>query len=430
MTDWKILEHILESLPEGLIAHDRERRIIYLNRSAEEMTGWPRDKLIGRDCHKAFGAPFCGKHCVFYEGTGNYQITEAYPLNFITRKEEPKQFMMSVSSITDGNNNIIGHTALIRDITELVGLKDWEAEGNSYPGIVGRSQKLIKIFRKIYELSNFDYPVLITGETGTGKELVAHAIHSESKRASGPFLPVNCGALPEGLAESELFGHVKGAFSGAIRDKKGRFELAHGGTIFLDEVADLPKSIQVKILRVLENGTFERVGGEKTINVDVRVISATNRDLKEELKKNNFREDLFYRLNVVPIHLPPLRERKDDIPLLVEHFLLLARSRGQKANRFSEAAITHLMNHDWPGNIRELRSVIQYALTASKGDLIGPEDLPPEFRMCITLRSPGQRLDQEIIRAALEQCDGNKVKAAQLLGIGRATLYRFLRGGS
>ena len=188
-------------------------------------------------------------------------------------------------------------------------------------------------------------------------------------------MAINCGALPEGLAESELFGHVKGAFSVAIRDKKGRFELAHTGTIFLDEVAELPKVIQVKLLRVLENGTFEQVGGEKTITVDVRIVSATNRDLKREVERNNFREDLFYRLNVVPLHLPPLRERKGDIPLLIDHFLRQARDQGQKDPRFSEAR-TLMLTYDWPGNIRELRSVIQYALAGRKTSLMGPEDLP------------------------------------------------------
>lgn len=429
MTNWKTLEHIMESLPVGIVGHDRKRRIIYFNRAAEEITGWHREKVLGKDCHRAFRAPFCGKNCSFLEGTPNCQVAIAYKLNIVTKEGEPKQLSMLVSSIADEEGKIIGHTAVFRDITSLVGLKVW-GEGKGYPGIVGRDHALVQIFKKIYELSNFDYPVLITGETGTSKELVAHAIHSESKRAAGPFLAINCGALPEGLAESELFGHVKGAFTGAIRDKKGSFECANMGTIFLDEVGELPKSIQAKILRVLEDGTFTKVGGEKTINVDARVISATNRDLKAEIEKNNFRDDLFYRLNVVPIHLPPLRERKSDIPLLVEHFLDQAKKQGHKGALIAQDAVDLMLGYDWPGNIRELRSVIQYALTGSKDDLIGPEDLPSEFRMCQTLRSSGQKLDQEIVQAALAQCGGNKVKAAQMLGIARATLYRFLSGVS
>ncbi len=429
MNDPKTLEHILECLPEGIIAHDRERRITYLNRAAEEITGWPREALLSKDCHEAFGAPFCGQHCSFLEGTSNSRILQSYPLNIVTRQGEPKQISMSVASLLDEEGNILGHTAIFRDITCLIGLKVWEG-GNIFPGIIGRDPKLVQVFKQIREISQFDYPVLISGETGTGKELVAHAIHCESKRASCPFLPINCGALPEGLAESELFGHVKGAFTGAIRDKKGRFELAHGGTIFLDEIGELPKSIQVKILRVLENGTFEKVGGEKSLTADVRVISATNRDLKAEVEKNNFREDLFYRLNVVPIQLPPLRARKNDIPLLVDHFLAQAQEQGHQAMRFSKEAMALLFCYDWPGNIRELRSVIQYALAATKNHIVGPENLPPEFRMIKPLRSPGAKLDHKAVQAALARCGGNKVKAAQLLGIGRATLYRILHNVS
>ena len=387
----RTLEQILESLPEGVVGHDLERRITYFNRAAEEITGWPRDELLGKDCHEAFGTPFCGQHCSFFEGTSNCMVKQNYPLNIVTKQGDPKQISVSVSSIVDEEGKIIGHVGLFQDITSLVGLRVWEG-ADGYPGIVGRAPKLINIFNKIHELSKFDYPVLLMGETGTGKELVAHAVHSESKRASCPFVAINCGALPEGLAESELFGHVKGAFSGAIRDKKGRFELAHTGTIFLDEVAELPKVIQVTLLRVLESGTFEPVGGEKTITVDVRIISATNRDLKREVERHNFREDLFYRLNVVPLYLPPLRERKDDIPLLIDHFLRQARGQGQKEARFSEKARTLMLTYDWPGNVRELRSVIQYALAGSKTSLMGPEDLPPELRLCKTYPSPGQKV--------------------------------------
>jgi PAS domain S-box-containing protein len=429
MAHQKTLEHILESMPEGVVGHDRERRIIYLNRAAEEITGWPRDELLGKDCHEAFGAPFCGQHCSFLEGTSTCWVKQNYPLNIVTRQGVPKQITMSVVSLADEKGQIVGHVALFQDITSLVGLKDWEG-GDSYFGIVGRTPNMVQIFKKIYELSNFDYPVLISGETGTGKERVAHAIHSESKRASRPFVAINCGALPEGLAESELFGHVKGAFSGAIRDKKGRFELADTGTIFLDEVAELPKAIQVKLLRVIENGTFERVGGEKTSTVDVRIISATNRDLKREVESNNFREDLFYRLNVVPIHLPPLRERKDDIPLLIDHFLRQARDHGQKNARFSKEALSLMLTYDWPGNIRELRSVVQYALAGSETSLLRPENLPPGIRVSKAVPSHGKGLDQATVQAALALCGGNKVKAAQLLGVGRATLYRFLQGVS
>jgi transcriptional regulator with GAF, ATPase, and Fis domain len=230
------------------------------------------------------------------------------------------------------------------------------------------------------------------------------------------------------VLESELFGHVKGAFSGAIRDKKGRFELADGGTIFLDEVVDLTKSMQVKLLRVLQEGTFERVGGEETVSVDVRVISAANRDLKREVERKNFREDLYYRLNVVPVELPPLRERKNDIPLLIEEFLRQASEQGQKTAGLSKKALSIMMDYLWPGNVRELQNALHYALVKCKGRLIRPEDLPMELKSGTpSRRGPTRKLNQEMVQAALDRTGGNKAKAARHLGVGRATLYRFLQ---
>jgi transcriptional regulator with PAS, ATPase and Fis domain len=259
---------------------------------------------------------------------------------------------------------------------------------------------------------------------------VATAIHNESRRAGTPFVPINCGALPEGLIESELFGHVKGAFTGAIRDKKGRFELADGGTIFLDEVAELSKNMQVKLLRFLQEGTFERVGGEKTIGVDVKVISATNRELKEEVRRKTFREDLFYRLSVIPIYIPSLRERRTDIPLLVNHFIHEASLKhDQVPLRISKEALSLLMDYSWPGNVRELQNAIQFALVKSSGRLLTKDDLPMEIRASrreTLRRGPSRKLNRVTVRRALMQTGGNKSKAARLLGVGRATLYRFL----
>ena len=259
---------------------------------------------------------------------------------------------------------------------------------------------------------------------------MATAVHSESRRRQAPFVPINCGALPEGLIESELFGHVRGAFSGAIQERRGRFELADGGSVFLDEVAELSRHLQVKLLRFLQEGTFERVGSARTMSVDVRVISATNKDLKRQVQRQHFREDLYYRLNVIPIQVPPLRERSTDIPLLVEHFLAEAGKRyGQRHLKISSPALSVLMGYRWPGNIRELQNAIQFAIVKSAGREIGPEDLPMEFRdcQCRPMRpGPQTKLTPEGVGAALRQTGGNKAKAARLLGVGRATLYRFL----
>ena len=290
---------------------------------------------------------------------------------------------------------------------------------------------MLQVFQQIRDLSGYDYPVHIYGETGTGKELVAEAIHNESRRSGAPFVPINCGALPAGLIESELFGHVKGAFTGAVRDKKGRFELADSGTLFLDEIAELPKDLQVKILRFLQTGKFERVGGEATVSVNVRVISATNQDLKDAVQSADFREDLYYRLNVIPINLPPLRERKNDIPLLTNHFLdrFARENSGITPRSVSREAMSLLMDYHWPGNVRQLQNVLQYAIVKSVGKIIRPPHLPPELRSEEEKRprkGPSRKLDERTVRRALEKTGGNKVRAAKLLGVGRATLYRFL----
>jgi transcriptional regulator with PAS, ATPase and Fis domain len=300
----------------------------------------------------------------------------------------------------------------------------------SFGNIIGRDSKMLDIFKQIRDVSGYDYPVHVSGETGTGKELVANAVHNESPRAGAPFVPINCGALPEGLIESELFGHVKGAFSGAIRDKKGRFELADGGTIFLDEVTELSNNMQAKLLRFLQEGSFEKVGGEQTVSVNVRVISATNKDLKSEVKQGRFRDDLYYRLNVIPIHLPPLRERKLDIPLLVEHFL---KDAGNRYNRrplnVTKEAMSLMLDYRWPGNVRELQNAIQFAFVRCRGKTISASDLPLELRdmenTCVR-RGPSKKLDTESVKSALVKTGGNKARAARLLGVGRATLYRFL----
>jgi sigma-54 dependent transcriptional regulator, acetoin dehydrogenase operon transcriptional activator AcoR len=454
LADKRNLEQILDNLMEGIIAHDKSRRILFFNRAAESITGFRKEEVVGKDCHEVLGGPFCGSRCSFCGEPPNTLTHTSYPLNILTKSGETRRIEMSVTGMTDEKGCFVGVLAAFRDMTDLIGLRTRLGELTSFAGIIGRDQKMLKIFGEIQDLATNDFTVHVSGETGTGKELVAAAIHHESHRSRGPFVPVNCGALPEGLLESELFGHVKGAFSGAIRDKKGRFELAHSGTIFLDEVSDLPKPMQVKLLRVLQEGTFERVGGEKPITVDVRVISAANRDLKREMEKQNFREDLYYRLNVVPVRLPPLRERKNDIPLLVAHFLEEAAGRGQGLKGLSKDALTVMMNYSWPGNVRELRNAIHFALVTSKGRVIYPENLPLELRKnalgitkpgtsespeadvdITTLKEPSaakpgpaRKLDRYLVIAALKEAGGNKAKAARLLGVGRATLYRFLAG--
>ena len=424
------LEHVLDSLKEGIIAHDPQRRIFFFNREAERITGYAREEVLGRDCHAAFGAPFCGAHCTFCDVPAEAPQPDDYTLNISTKSGEPRRIEMRLTRMRDGNGGLAGILASFKDVSDLISLKMRAGALTSFGSIIGQDNKMLNVFKQIQDVAGYDFPVHLSGETGTGKELVANAIHAESRRAGASFVPINCGALPEGLIESELFGHVKGAFSGAIRDKKGRFELAHGGTVFLDEVAELSNNMQVKLLRFLQEGRFERVGGEQTLSVNVRIISATNRNLKREVERNSFREDLFYRLNVIPIHLPPLRERKTDIALLIDHFLKDAAGRyGRDLLTLSSRALSLMLDYRWPGNVRELQNAIQFAFVKCDGKVIEPEDLPLELRQAADVcarRGPARKLMPEAVAKALGRTGGNKAKAAKLMGVGRATLYRFL----
>ena len=424
------LEHVLDNLKEGIVAHDMNRRIFFFNQEAERITGYNREDVLGEDCHDAFGSPFCGARCVICDDVPDLADKTEFTINITTKSGEARRIEMTVTSMKDGDGQLVGVLTSFTDITYLFSLQLRAGELTSFGNIIGQDSKILNIFRQIRDVAAYDYPVHISGETGTGKELVANAIHNESLRSGAPFVPINCGALPEGLIESELFGHVKGAFSGAIRDKKGRFELADGGTIFLDEVTELSNSMQAKLLRFLQEGKFERIGGELTDSVNVRVISATNRNLKAEMKEGKFRDDLYYRLNVIPILLPTLRERKLDIPLLIDHFLREAGARyGKEPLKVSRKAISLMMDYNWPGNVRELQNAIQFAFVKCNGKTVSAEDLPLELQeienTCVR-RGPARKLDIDGVRSALVKTGGNKAKAAKLLGVGRATLYRFL----
>jgi PAS domain S-box-containing protein len=429
LTVIKNLVGILDNLTEGIITHDRDRRILFFNRAAEKITGYKRSDVIGKDCLQAFGGPLCGARCAFKDGSPDNLERLSYPVNILTKEGQTRRLEMSINMMSDDLGALVGVIGSFRDVTDLMGLKIQVGDLKGFAGIIGRDPKMLKIYRQIQDMATNVYPVHISGETGTGKELVAAAIHNESRRGGEPFVPVNCGALPEGVLESELFGHVKGAFTGAVRDKKGRFELANRGTLFLDEVTDMPKVVQAKLLRVIQEGTFERVGGEKTVSVNVRLISAANRNLKREVEKGTFRDDLYYRINVVPIHLPPLRERKNDIPILAEHFLKEVLKEGHETIGLSKEALAIMINYPWPGNVRELQSAIRFALVKARGRLIQPQNLPmelQEWKNSRSSRGPSRKLGPESVQAALTRSGGNKAKAARLLGVGRATLYRFL----
>ncbi len=427
----KNLIQILDNLKEGIIAHDLNRTIFFFNREAERITGYDRSEVLHRDCHKAFKEPFCGEKCLFRDENAFVPDHAEYPVTVVTKDGETRNVEMSVSGMHDDAGAMMGVIAFIRDVTDIMQSRFRSGKLDGYSNIIGRDRKMIQIFQQIQDVAGYDYPVHIFGETGTGKELVAEAIHAGSRRAGAPFVPINCGALPEGLIESELFGHVKGAFTGAVRDKKGRFQLADGGTVLLDEVAELSREMQVKLLRFLQTGKFEKVGGEQTVSVDVRIVSATNADLKKSVRDKLFREDLYYRLNVIPIHLPPLRDRRNDIPLLVDHFLkaFVGRDGHHQAKSITSEAVSLLMDYSWPGNVRQLQNFLQYAIVKSTGKFIRPEDLPMEIASLYSgrkRRGPLKKLNAEVVRATLEKTGYNKAKAARHLEVGRATLYRFL----
>jgi len=426
---------VLDNVSDGIIAHDLEGRIVSFNKAAERITGYARRDVLFKDCREVFPGGRCGGRCRLTSTGGLDMEPSVDEIEIVRPDGERRVIQQAASPMTDPDGRPAGFLFMYHDITRERMLERRVGDIEQFAGIIGKDEQMLEVFDLIRDLSDTAMPVLIQGESGTGKELVAAALHNEGPRAGQLFVPVNCGALPENLLESELFGHVKGSFTGAIRDKKGRFELADGGTIFLDEIGDISPAMQVKLLRVLQESTFERVGSEQTIRVNVRVISATNKDLASEIAAGRFREDLFYRLSVVPIRLPPLRERRTDIPLLVDHFLRQGLEECGKSDiTVAPETLDLMLDYDWPGNIRELHNWIRFALVRCRGREIRPEHLPPATQQQpvrlgqrpVLLKRGRNKLDLQSVERALHETGGNKVEAAKLLRVSRATLYRFI----
>jgi DNA-binding NtrC family response regulator len=348
-------------------------------------------------------------------------------VDFMTKPLNLDRLFLLIRRAFDNLDLYDQNTALKKELAELKRQSDSSK-------IIGKSSKMRRLMETISQVADATASVLITGESGVGKELVADALHHQSSRAKGPFIKVSCATFAESLLEDELFGHEKGAFSGAISERKGRFELAHGGTLFLDEIGELSASTQVKLLRVLQERQFERLGGEKTITVDVRLLAATNRNLLEEVEAGRFREDLFYRLNVIHLDVPPLRERKEDIPLLLSHFLDVYNKRNNRnVEGFSQQAKSALLAYDWPGNIRELGNYVESMVVLATKAIIDVEDLPQTVReaenqehVIIPLGTTMKEAEKNLILATIAHCNGNKSKAADTLNIARKTLHRKL----
>jgi PAS domain S-box-containing protein len=421
-------ELILDNLREGVTAYTKAGRIFYFNKAAETISGRQREDLLGRDWIEVF-ADCPGEWTNLGEGNLNSDQQEEVEFR---RPDGIHRFLnMTRVPFLDAHGSPLGILRIFKDNTELHDLKSRLRHHHSLGGLVGNDPKMLLLFDLIREVAAVKVPVLIEGESGTGKELVATAIHDLSPRRDKPFVAINCGALPEGILESELFGHVKGAFSGAMRHKRGRFDLADGGTIFLDEIAELSPQMQVKLLRVLQEQQFDRVGGESPVHVDVRVISATNQNLRRLMERKLFRRDLYYRLCVLPITVPPLRDRRLDIPMLVEHFVeLISAQSGRPMLVPSTQALDALTQYSWPGNVRQLRNALEYAYVKCHSGVIGLEHLPTEVieRDLHVVARPGRdpKVSKDRVLLALAQAKGNKKEAAKILGIGRATLYRYL----
>ncbi len=430
------LSSILDSIADGVFTVDLRFRITSFNRAAEEITGFPAEDVIGRECREVFRSAVCRVECPLRTTMRTGEPVTNYDIEIFDRHNRLRPISVSTALLRDTDGRVIGGVETFRDLSCLRELTEQLRVKYSFANIVGKSEVIQKVFRVIRDAAPSETTVLIEGETGTGKELVARAIHHTSPRRDKPFVAVSCGALPDSLLESELFGHVRGAFTGAESDRPGRFELAHGGTLFLDEIGEVSPALQVKLLRVIETREFERLGDRKTTRVDVRFIAATNRDLRKDVASGRFREDLFYRLNVLAIRLPPLRERAEDIPLLVGHFVTaFSEQTGKKIGGASQETMDIMVDYSWPGNVRQLENAIEHAFIHCTGGLIQPHHLPEELqqphRWVIERASAAQRplesLEKELILTALERTSWRRSEAARVLGISRSSLWRKMR---
>jgi PAS domain S-box-containing protein len=429
---------ILESISDGVFTVDAAWRVTSFNRAAETITGVPRKEAIGRRCADVFRSNMCGPECALQTTlkTGRPVIGRS---GYIINAEGDRiPISISTAVLKDHAGRVIGGAEVFRDLSEVDALRR-ELEGRFQVGdLVSRSPVMQRLFEVLPAIAASPSTVLVQGETGTGKELVARTLHTLSPRAQAPFVAVNCGALPDTLLESELFGYKAGAFTGATRNKPGRFALAKGGTLFLDEIGEISPALQVRLLRVLQERVYEPLGATRSEKADVRVVVATNRDLQQLCRDGAFREDLYYRINVVRVELPPLRKRKEDIPMLVDEFIRrFNRLQSKRVTGISAKALSLLMAHDWPGNVRELENVIERAFILCGAENIGLQHLPENLTRAKMTRTQAAAsghikdtraiAEAQAIRLALERSNGNRQAAARALGIHKTTLFRKIK---
>lgn len=443
-----ILPDLLDEIPIGIAVLDTEGRIEIVNRTWQTITGADPDSMIGLKCYLGLRCDYCFKGCPVMADKADFG-TISVDADIIDRARTKVPIRLTLAPIVNKDNKISGFVETIQDIRQVAELSSTASKAYSLGGLIGTSPQMVKIFSMIPSIATTDSSVLITGETGTGKDVLAEAIHNASDRAGAPFIKVNCGALPETLLESELFGHVKGAFTGANENRPGRIKLAHNGSFFLTEIGDLPLPLQVKLLSFLDDKVIYPLGSSRGFNADVRVIVATHRNLKQMVQDKTFRADLLFRLNVVHLHLPPLRERGDDILLLKNHFLKEYCNRfNKKIKGFTRKAAKVLSAYRYPGNVRELRNIVEYAVNFCDRDNIDSNHLPAYLTEQDILRpvaeysnttmekdvsteySPSRNWDEaekQMIMDTLIKCGGRKGEAAKILGWSRSTFWRKLK---
>jgi PAS domain S-box-containing protein len=426
---------ILDSINEGVFTVDLEWRITTFNQAAERIVGVRREEAIGKPCCEVLRASICETACALRSTLATGQPVVNLPVYVVDAEGRRVPIRVSTAILRDAKGRAIGGVETFQDLTQVEELRKELEASYTFADIVGRSAAMRDVFRILPQIAESDSTVLVQGASGTGKELVARAVHNLSRRARKPFVAINCGALPDTLLESELFGYCAGAFTGARRDKPGRFALAKGGTLFLDEIGDVSPAMQVRLLRVLQERRFEPLGAVESVAADVRLIAASNKDLAGQVRQGTFREDLFYRVHVIRIDLPPLRDRREDIPLLVDHFVArLNRLQGRDLAGVTDEVRARLLQYDFPGNIRELGNIIEHAFVLCPAGLIEMRHLPPElretgkdpespFRQVLSL----QQMEAALIEDALRRQGGNRRAAARELGIDESTLYRKLK---
>ena len=429
------LRTIFDNLPEGVVVlFDLEMNIVAANQTVSGFLGYSLEEMIGKKSDQLFIDDLTGLAEIIKETTENNRPVKNFTLECTIKGGDTRSFLVNTALISESESSKGAVVLILNDISEVTRLRQRHREKAGYGELVGNSTKMQELYTVIDTIRDYDTAVLITGETGTGKELVARAIHFASARSTKPFIPVQCSALPEQLLESELFGHVRGSFTGATTDKKGRFITANGGTLFLDEIGTLSETAQIKLLRILQEKVVEPIGSDKQIPVDVRIISATNRDLSELVANGLFRADLYYRLKVFQIELSPLRDRITDIPILVDHFIArLNRYYNKKILGVSQKVTHKMLEYYWPGNVRELENTIEHAYVLASGGLLELRHLPLDIRLFETnhqaIKPPEINLSQEEenIRRALIASSGNMNKAADYLKMHRTTLWRKMR---